>query len=657
QIYATYKTQASGILMDKAYKSDLEPLYPSKLHVPKSRYHVIVKQRHVQLLGRSIDLNLLISQRLNNYLKQNIDYAITRFEASDLTGVMELQSLLSNIQLTYFLMSENFSLDPWEHILKEANDSTSVVSYHGRIVLHIIFELMVDFAPNMNYNMITNRFIRNPITFAPKNNPTFMYGSKTFNTAYANSDQLYMGFIGANHVAAIIKLVGPTNLPLIVSECLQNMDLKIRNVLAPYVKELLGGMPANSKLPPYMYGTVGGHGYFELKLKEIRAYPELQSQVLRNFKEVGNLIVFLNMCESALSQHNMGSFRISSPFLGLTPQPETGTGDPSMTSPLFSCVHTLVSTLEQKPILSKSPEALKELVANAWRADKLYRPTAENSSLFKAVLDRINKTLDSVRPEWCASETTPDNGVFSVDYTTEFYRLWSAIQFVCVSPLPNDNSEQPHELFGDGLWWAGISIIHFLGQRRRFETLDFTYHILNLAEGLGEQNIAQLDRFFKKATQVREINNNIFSVLNTYSPPPKKNAISISPPEKDYSDSFLRPSEAGNVVHQKGTMRPAASGATIRNPPSARGSVAPVEDHSHAPPPASRAPHEAPAPPTFMDAPPPMDAPPFMDAPPPFMDAPPPPMDDDMPPPPPMDDDIPPPPPMDDDMPPPPPPF
>lgn len=59
-------------------------------------------------------------------------------------------------------------------------------------------------------------------------------------------------------------------------------------------------MPTDSKLPPYMYGTTGGHGYYDLKLKEIRCYPELQSQVLRNFKEVGNLIIFLNMCESAL---------------------------------------------------------------------------------------------------------------------------------------------------------------------------------------------------------------------------------------------------------------------------------------------------------------------------------------------------------------------
>jgi cytoplasmic FMR1 interacting protein len=76
-------------LMDKPYKAQLEVLFGAhRLHVPKSRYDVLLKQRHVQLLGRSIDLNHLIAQRMNTYLRQNIDFAINRFEASDLTGII-----------------------------------------------------------------------------------------------------------------------------------------------------------------------------------------------------------------------------------------------------------------------------------------------------------------------------------------------------------------------------------------------------------------------------------------------------------------------------------------------------------------------------------------------------------------------------------------
>ena len=36
------------------------------------------------------------------------------------------------------------------------------------------------------------------------------------------------------------------------------------------------------------------------------------------------------------------------------------------------------------------------------------------------------------------------------------------------------------QLFGEGLNWAGCSLIVLLGQQRRFEALDFAYHLLRV---------------------------------------------------------------------------------------------------------------------------------------------------------------------------------
>lgn len=41
-----------------------------------------------QLLGRSIDLNKLITQRLNNAMIKSLDCAIARFESGDICGVV-----------------------------------------------------------------------------------------------------------------------------------------------------------------------------------------------------------------------------------------------------------------------------------------------------------------------------------------------------------------------------------------------------------------------------------------------------------------------------------------------------------------------------------------------------------------------------------------
>lgn len=133
--------------------------------MPKARFEPLLKQRHFQLLGRNIDLNSLIAQRMNTYLRDNLELAIRRWEASDITGIMELEVVLANVHLVYRALSEHFELEPYETMFAEANDSSSLASLHGRIILHLIFELVSDFAPNYSYNSVTQRWIRSSLSF------------------------------------------------------------------------------------------------------------------------------------------------------------------------------------------------------------------------------------------------------------------------------------------------------------------------------------------------------------------------------------------------------------------------------------------------------------------------------------------------------------
>jgi cytoplasmic FMR1 interacting protein len=308
---------------------------------------VLLRQRHFQLLGRSIDLNHLVAQRINTYLRQNIDYAISRFEAADITAVIDLevrptlfplerdltltrtaQMHLQNIRYTHHLLSKYFELDPWENLFNEANESTSIVSMHGRIVLHVIFEMIYDFFPNWNYNGITQRFTRTVLSFAeevpretpPKPRIQFLYGNKSLNAAYAHAAELTRKYFGMAHVLALLRLIGRTNLALVVSECLNNLELKLHNVLAPYMRELNAGMPPSSKLPIYDYGTAGCFGYFQLKLKDIISYSELRSEVFQHFKEFGNTIILLLLLDQGLALLDTHTFLQSAPFLGITPE-------------------------------------------------------------------------------------------------------------------------------------------------------------------------------------------------------------------------------------------------------------------------------------------------------------------------------------------------
>lgn len=94
------KIYVFSIFLDKRFRVECAALGAYLLPYPRAnRYETLLKQRHVQLLGRSIDLNKLITQRINADMQKSLDLAISKFEAGDITGVMELDGLLQVISL------------------------------------------------------------------------------------------------------------------------------------------------------------------------------------------------------------------------------------------------------------------------------------------------------------------------------------------------------------------------------------------------------------------------------------------------------------------------------------------------------------------------------------------------------------------------------
>ncbi len=63
--------------------------------------------------------------------------------------------LLEVNRLTHQMLLEYVELDPFESMFKEVNQAVS--SPHGRITLHIFWELHYDFLPNFCYNSTTDR--------------------------------------------------------------------------------------------------------------------------------------------------------------------------------------------------------------------------------------------------------------------------------------------------------------------------------------------------------------------------------------------------------------------------------------------------------------------------------------------------------------------
>jgi len=417
----------------------------------------------------------------------------------------------------------------------------------------------------------------------PKKNEMFLFGNRALSMAYMPIFDNYKDIISTPHIVAIVHLLGRTNLPMLVNECLRNLDLKIQSVLAPYVTELTSGLPKSLKLPPFQYGTAGCHGAFQAKLTELITYPDLKSEVFRHFKEMGNIIVLLLKFDQILKQHDLKIFSISSAALGVTPETlQHGTSEEQTAqAPLVSVIRNTTTFLQsdQFPDCMCSPPVCRILAENAVRADKMYRQPEQTISLFATILRKINSDIDSSRQEWCGFGHLPANGVIDVEGPYEFYKLWCALQFVLCMPQPA-NDLQHLAMYGDGINWAACTIIYLLGQRHRFEAFSFTNHTLDIEDASEKRTTdQQLVQFLRNAVYDREVNREVFSILETYYPVPSFNAeLPLSVPATltlNYSLQFKA------AVPTESASAPAASAAPPA--PVSRAPVAPPAPAAPAP--------------------------------------------------------------------------
>lgn len=259
-----------------------------------------MKQRHVQLLGRSIDLNRLISQRANAALLKSLELAVARFEAGDLTGVIELQvrnglfhrrfamrvveeldetklwflrrqGLLEVNRLTHQLLGRWLSLDDFDDMWREANHN--VLAPYGRVTLHVFWELNYDFLPNYCYNAATGRFVKcRDLLFSqpvlrdkpPPMNYHYLWGSKALNIANASIYQQYSAFVGAPHFRAISALLGYQGIAVVIEELLKIIKSLVQGNILQFTKTLMQAMPKQCKMPRYDYGSPGVLGYYQV---------------------------------------------------------------------------------------------------------------------------------------------------------------------------------------------------------------------------------------------------------------------------------------------------------------------------------------------------------------------------------------------------------
>ncbi|XP_046284738.1 cytoplasmic FMR1-interacting protein 1 isoform X1 [Marmota monax] len=517
QIFAYYKVMAGSLLLDKRLRSECKN-QGATIHLPPSnRYETLLKQRHVQLLGRSVDLNRLITQRVSAGMYKSLELAIGRFESEDLTSIVELDGLLEINRMTHKLLSRYLTLDSFDAMFREANHNVSAP--YGRITLHVFWELNYDFLPNYCYNGSTNRFVRTVLPFSqefqrdkqPNAQPQYLHGSKALNLAYSSIYGSYRNFVGPPHFQVICRLLGYQGIAVVMEELLKVVKSLLQGTILQYVKTLMEVMPKICRLPRHEYGSPGILEFFHHQLKDIVEYAELKTVCFQNLREVGNAVLFCLLIEQSLSLEEVCDLLHAAPFQNILPRVHVKEGE--RLDAKMKRLESKYAPLHLVPLIERL--GTPQQIAIAREGDLLTKERlCCGLSMFEVILTRIRTFLDD--PIWRGP--LPSNGVMHVDECVEFHRLWSAMQFVYCIPV-GTHEFTVEQCFGDGLHWAGCMIIVLLGQQRRFAVLDFCYHLLKVQKHDGKDEIIKnvpLKKMVERIRKFQILNDEIITILDKY---------------------------------------------------------------------------------------------------------------------------------------------
>ena len=456
-MYAYYKDRAATSMLGDYCKRKLEGIAGSRVFSQSvQRYDTAMSNKNAMLLGRSINFSAPFIQFAVKRMRRDIDAAIRMFESSDISGIVELASLLDIIRETHTAIADLFDIQDYRLIFKEINDSFGVKE--GRILKHMLASINLDIASNFSYNLHTNRLVR---TFDPRitnsygqEKPRYFgplvkskavsdtYGKLCYE-AYKAIGESTKGFFGRVHIETIISLSGcPKLLPgifITAEQCLNILTEKLADA-----HERIGILRRSMtpcKPPPSVYNVASCVAQYEADLEPLLKITNLKENLFQAFSEIGNIVLLLKDISDSII--------VSLPLAAST-EPDVSPLGHLLTNPLYPTLARAGKTIGLK----------------------------SDTTLFHLVLQHIDITMEEKKlfKVWTHS---PGETKKTFDLLiNEFHVIWSTLSFMfCLTP---PSSSSGIERFGDGFQTAGCIILHHLAQRDVFELHDMCHHILRL---------------------------------------------------------------------------------------------------------------------------------------------------------------------------------
>mmetsp|Transcript_5680 Transcript_5680/g.13826 ORF Transcript_5680/g.13826 Transcript_5680/m.13826 type:complete len:1293 (-) Transcript_5680:418-4296(-) len=573
EIFKYFKTLAGSILLDNGLEAAYDKLKSGVLQVPVSRYNTLMSQQTVRLLGRVVNLQVLLAQHVLNEFRKNLSLVLRKFQSNPLSSAVETKSYLDNARLAHGLASKHLPLDPFSVIVKEFDGRVSLNQGCGRIASHIADELVGEVLPNWTFCSGTRRFVPAVVSYGEKYTrevvrhkaPRYYWYGNNF---YSPNDFIQKGFrkyFGAEHIHALLDIIEAADVPFILKQVLGHIETNLGDLMQSMekVQQVLQRapipFPQSYTGPAIAYQGLLSNGL----IKAVMGWPALKTVFFQSLREIGNSLAFVHLLEVCLGERSDMKFSQVAFYLGALPQQdpkslEPFSFDPQANSPFYEVLTQAYSKLGGNKVIQQ------EMKANMDKAEMAMKVSAAQApSIFSATLKRVSDILQNVE---VFDGADPANGVLDTHSGSDFARVFSVAQFVfCISPSERKEGKaaiggglEEHAILGDGFAWGGCALVYLLGYASRFEMLDLCNQILGIAEafdttrdlGLTPAQQQKLEKsmpktmnlgaslqtggmkkFMVNARNISKINEVVFSTMRSYLSVDPVKDLRFSPPK------------------------------------------------------------------------------------------------------------------------------
>ncbi|OHS92912.1 hypothetical protein TRFO_40768 [Tritrichomonas foetus] len=270
---------------ESAAAAELPPECFGQIIPTPIRYSLMVKQSKLQILGSSINFNMVTTQKVNEMLEKELSQLVANL--TDFRMIPFVNDIVKVIRTTHqFLFKNGLLLDDFDQIWRSARGAIQPLSPVSSLAASIINALDIG---HMTFNTITRRFLpTKELNLQPPSNENW---ARLYTRLHSQDTK----FIGAEHLEALVDLLDEGELSAFVSNCLGRIEEQVQKSIDLYlqVASAIRLLPAKSK-----DDLVGYYSFISDAYSEV-SHP-LLGQLYNSLRNVGNLVAIIFMLETEL---------------------------------------------------------------------------------------------------------------------------------------------------------------------------------------------------------------------------------------------------------------------------------------------------------------------------------------------------------------------